>query len=538
MKKIVLFLLLLFTPLFVFAKDTCNPSNIKIESITLEDTKGNIEEVKEASSSGQKINLGLRMNVVGDTASYKIVLKNTSNEDYYFDEKSLNLDTDYVDYTISYEDDNNLIKSGEEKILFLKVVYKEKMDSSTLENGLYQDTQIVKLNLTNNNLVDEILENPITGSRFGIIVFIILIISFLLYYKEKKKSAYLFLLCLIIPFGVQALCRHSLEIENDLTIDTKEAIFLSGGEVNIVMKELAGDDTSSEKYPIGFNDTKILAIKKSDLEPDSTNKEEKNIVSTPESEYPIYMWYDNGVIYWWSEDETPALNSYSGSMFNKCSKLSDISGLKSWDTSNVTSFDFIFNITSITNLTSLSNWNTSMATGMSGIFGSNKVLQSLSGIENWDTSSATSMAYLLYETPLISSIQELKNWDVSNVTNMAYMFYNKSVLTSIDGLEKWNTSNLKFMPGMFSKLINVEEIDISSFDTKKVTDFKTLFDGSNKLKHIYVGKNWDISANTDESTRVFPTQSELPNFSTTNENFRNLSYAHTGEGGYLTLKIN
>ena len=78
MKKIVLFLLLLFTPLFVFAKDTCNSSNIKIESITLEDTKGNIEEVKEASSSGQKINLGLRMNVAGDTASYKIVLKNTS----------------------------------------------------------------------------------------------------------------------------------------------------------------------------------------------------------------------------------------------------------------------------------------------------------------------------------------------------------------------------------------------------------------------------------------------------------------------------
>ena len=192
MKKIFLFLLFLL-PISVFAKDTCDPSNIKIESITLEDTKGNIEEVKEASSSGQKINLGLRMNVVGDTASYKIVLKNTSNEEYYFDEKSLNLDTDYTDYTISYEDDNNLIKSGEEKILFLKVVYKEKMDSSTLENGLYQDTQVVKLNLTNNSLVDEILENPITGSRFGIIVFIILIIGLLLFFMEKRKRAYLFI---------------------------------------------------------------------------------------------------------------------------------------------------------------------------------------------------------------------------------------------------------------------------------------------------------------------------------------------------------
>ena len=100
MKKIFLFLILFLLPFMVFAKDTCDSSNIEIKSITLNGTKGNIEEVSDASVSHQKINLGLKMNVLGDAAEYKIVLKNNSNEDYYFDEEALNLDLDSVNKII------------------------------------------------------------------------------------------------------------------------------------------------------------------------------------------------------------------------------------------------------------------------------------------------------------------------------------------------------------------------------------------------------------------------------------------------------
>ena len=65
-----------------------------------------------------------------------------------------------------------------------------------------------------------------------------------------------------------------------------------------------------------------------------------------------------------------------------------------------------------------------------------------------------------------------------------------------------------------------------------------MFNNSTKLKNIFVGDNWNTSANTDETSYVFPTTSELPNFSNTNTNYRDLSYAHTGEGGYLELKTN
>ena len=132
---------------------------------------------------------------------------------------------------------------------------------------------------------------------------------------------------------------------------------------------------------------------------------------------------------------------------------------------------------------------------------------------------------------------DLTGWDVSSVENMAYLFYGCTNLTEIN-ISNWNTSKVKNMSFMFGNLSNMEELDISNLNTKSVTNFQKMFNGSTKLKHIYVGENWDTSANEGDATEVFPASSELPNFSSENENYRNLSYAHTGEGGYLTFKLN
>ena len=45
-----------------------------------------------------------------------------------------------------------------------------------------------------------------------------------------------------------------------------------------------------------------------------------------------------------------------------------------------------------------------------------------------------------------------------------------------------------------------------------------------------------LNPNTGSTANAFPSTCELPNFSRSNPNDRDLSYAHTGEGGYLTLK--
>ena len=49
MRKILLFIVLLF-PFFVLAEDTCNQDDIKIESIVLDSTNGNIEETSNPNA--------------------------------------------------------------------------------------------------------------------------------------------------------------------------------------------------------------------------------------------------------------------------------------------------------------------------------------------------------------------------------------------------------------------------------------------------------------------------------------------------------
>ena len=339
---VVILIFILLLPFIVNAKE-CNQNSIKLESIILEDTRGNIEEVSAPSSDDGKVHLDLKMNVVGDSAEYKIILKNTSDEEYYFDEKSLNLDTSYVDYEVQYEDGSNLIKSGEDKIVTLKVVYKDKVNSSNLVNGLYSDNQVLKLYLSDKNIINDLIDNPITSRNYIFIIIIGLIIGFIILINKKyRKSSYLLLVFLIIPFTVKALCRHTLEIETNLVIDGKEAIFLPGKEVNAKMKELAGDDTSSVNGGYNFRDSLITSIKYSDVEPDEINREEKNVVSTSESVCPIYMWYEDGTIYWWSEDKTPALNEDASYMFCFIQSLTDISGVEQFDLFNVKNMEAFF----------------------------------------------------------------------------------------------------------------------------------------------------------------------------------------------------
>ena len=162
-------------------------------------------------------------------------------------------------------------------------------------------------------------------------------------------------------------------------------------------------------------------------------------------------------------------------------------------------------------------------------------LTNLDGLENWNTSGEPSFSMMFYGSA-IESTEPIKNWNTSNAMSMSAMFSYCNNLTNIELL--WDTSNVTNMSSMFSDMKNLEEVDISSFDTSKVTNFANMFNGSTKLNHIYVGDKWDTSANTGATNNYFPATSNLPNFSNTNPSYRDLSYAHTGEGGYLTLKTN
>ena len=110
---------------------------------------------------------------------------------------------------------------------------------------------------------------------------------------------------------------------------------------------------------------------------------------------------------------------------------------------------------------------------------------------------------------------DLSNFNTSKVTNMCFMFAGCSSLTSID-LSSFNTSQVTNMDEMFGGCSSLASIDLSSFNTSKVTNMDGMFGGCSSLTSI------DLSSfNTSKVTnmdRMFGTCSSLISLDLSNFN--------------------
>ena len=79
---------------------------------------------------------------------------------------------------------------------------------------------------------------------------------------------------------------------------------------------------------------------------------------------------------------------------------------------------------------------------------------------------------------------DLSNFNTSKVTDMGYIFNKCNKLKIIKGIEKFNTINVINMRGMFQLCNEIEELNLSNFNTSKVTDMECMFNECNKLKII------------------------------------------------------
>ena len=110
---------------------------------------------------------------------------------------------------------------------------------------------------------------------------------------------------------------------------------------------------------------------------------------------------------------------------------------------------------------------------------------------------------------------DLSNFNTSKVTNMCFMFAGCSSLTSID-LSSFNTSQVTNMDEMFGGCSSLASIDLSSFNTSQVTNMNGMFGGCSSLTSI------DLSSfNTSKVTnmdRMFGTCSSLISLDLSNFN--------------------
>lgn len=507
MKKILFIFLISFFmfPFVSLAKE----NDVVIESVELVDKSENTEQLTSANVNSNKVNVNLKLYDPGDYIEYNIKIKNVSNNEYTFDESKMITSDEYVTYEFSYTESNNVLKPNEERVLKLKVLYKNKVPASKLENDSYSSNSTVALSLVDNTIAPII--NPATGTYNPLIYIALLVVSSVSLFvvikcsKKYKVIMLIVITALVIPIYTLADEKVDVNIDAKITIDGKEAYFISGQNLNDKMRELANNEVV-----INGTDTvnkNIIGIYYSASEPTTNNKKPENIVSKDDSKYPIYMWFEDGIIYWWSEDRSPNLDADSSTLFVCLVELKDISGVKNWDLHNVENMANMFAgyyaeaPMSIINIDPIKNWDTSNVKNMSAMFQLCENIKSIKPLENWDTSSLENLYLTFAYMMSLESLEPLKNWDTSKVTNMEYSFSDTIELHNLSGLENWNVSSATSLRGLFQidskvgdQLSKLRDISaLANWDTSNVTSMRAMFQKQKNLESLEPLGKWDTS---------------------------------------------
>ncbi len=327
-------------------------------------------------------------------------------------------------------------------------------------------------------------------------------------------------------------------------------IFDTGENVIKKFKTLAGD-TLSGTNPQTTVDTNITAIRKSATEPTEANKTEEHIVSSENSTAPIYAWYDNGTIYWWTNASSAYLNEDASYMFCGLNNLTTLEtanfntmstedmsymfagttistiDLSGFDTSGVTNMSYMFASTNIPTL-DLSGFNTGSVTNMSYMFAGAQTPEV--DLHTFDVSQVTTI-YSLFAGSQVEDIN-ISGWNFASTNDLSGLFSSSSKLKTLD-LSNVNTSNIEHMSGMFSGCSSIEILDLSSFDISNVVNIY-MFGGNSSLKSLNIS-GWNFASLTGISG-LFGGFTALETINLTDVNTSNIMYMSGMFSGDTSLK--
>lgn len=140
-----------------------------------------------------------------------------------------------------------------------------------------------------------------------------------------------------------------------------------------------------------------------------------------------------------------------------------------------------------------------------------------------DTSNVTTMNNMFYICNNLESLN-LSSFNTSKVTSMQTFLYSNKI-KSLD-LSSFDTSNVTNMNQMFGYCENITKLDLSNFDTSNVTDMAQMFWQDAMLKAIIVSSDFKVDQVT-ESVDMFTECNSLKGCkgTTISGNPKNISYA-------------
>lgn len=268
------------------------------------------------------------------------------------------------------------------------------------------------------------------------------------------------------------------------------------------------------------------------------------IVSTADSDVPIYLWYDQAArtIFWWSNADTVYINEDSDHMLANINdnstlvQLIDMRGintsrmkdahhmfwtkdgltkhidLSEFDTSSLEDAGYMFSTPLENNSTipidpidfsrfdtrnlkvmpgmfagshlpsiDIRHFNTGNVTNMRLTFSELKNVTHLD-LHGLDVSKVNDIGGIFARNPTLVSLN-LANWRLDSVHAMDLLFAGMHALTSLD-LTGFATKNVTDMHHMFYECHSLVSLDLSSFDTSKVTDMNNMFRDNFTLKNL------------------------------------------------------
>lgn len=272
---------------------------------------------------------------------------------------------------------------------------------------------------------------------------------------------------------------------------------------------------------IAVNPTEITAFQHSNKAPQSELMTTEHLISSNDSSTPIYLQKDGTTLKQQSKEDKVTAGEKLYCLFagNEKEKkyfenLTDISGLKDQDTSNVKSMQNAFsNCKSLNDLSALVEQNTENVTNMSEMFDGCQNLTNTSDLSSQNTKNVTDMSQMFCNCKSLTTIESLSSQNTENVVNMAHMFHGCENIINLDKLALWNTGSVTDMWNMFSWCYNLTNLDgLSAWDTKNVTDTSQMFWGCVDLVDASAINNQNI-LNVTNFDHMFSNCKTHPEFS-------------------------
>lgn len=258
--------------------ETCGTNAICPKTIELVEKTDNVEILTDASISGAKVNVDVKMLELGDFIKYKLTLENTTADTYAFGGVSYD-SSKAIGYSLKAADSSDTLGPNETKDAILTIEYANQVDAGDYSDDVYIGNLSAMLTLVKNNpapepeqepepepepapepepdpspednqIPENETENPNTSVGFPVVAVMIAgaaIVVAVIYCRKNSRIRPVIIIAIVagafISFGtVRAAEYCTIEIESRITIPRYQ-----GREINrIIMDQPIIDDEHSD----------------------------------------------------------------------------------------------------------------------------------------------------------------------------------------------------------------------------------------------------------------------------------------------------